>query len=96
MWQGSEEGNGISTESIHGATKDPRRSSDPNLLVYQASLVAQAVKNLPVTQESWVQTLGQEDPWRIATHSSILAERIPGTEEPGGLQLVGLPRVRHH
>ena len=95
MWQVSEEGNGISTESIHRATRDPRRSFDPNLLVSQASLVAQTVKNLPAMQETWVQTLGQEDPWRMATHSSILAWRIPGTEEPGGLQSIGSQRVRH-
>ena len=47
--------------------------------------MAQMVKNLPAMQETWVQTLGQEDPRRMATHSNILAWRIPGTEEPGGL-----------
>ena len=53
----------------------------------RASLVAQAVKNLPAMQETWVQSLGQEDPWEkeMATHSSILAWRIPRTEEPSGL-----------
>ena len=52
-----------------------------------ASLVAQTVKNLPVMQETQVQSLGQEDPLekRMATHSSILAWRIPWTEEPGEL-----------
>ena len=51
------------------------------------SLVAQMAKNLPVMQETQVQSLGQEDPLEkgIATHSSILAWRIPWTEEPGGL-----------
>ena len=51
------------------------------------SLVAQTVKNLPVIQESWVQSLGQEDPLEkgMATHSSILAWRIPWMDEPGGL-----------
>ena len=46
------------------------------------------VKNLPVMQETWVQSLGQEDPLEegMATYSSILAWRIPRTEEPGGLQ----------
>ena len=46
-----------------------------------------AVKNLPIMQETWVQSLSQEDPLEkeIATHSSILAREIPWTEEPGGL-----------
>ena len=53
-----------------------------------ASLVTQMVKNLPAMQESQVPSLGQEDPLEkvIATHSSILAWRIPWIEEPGGLQ----------
>ena len=56
--------------------------------------LASAVKNLPAsqeTQESWVQSVGREDPLekRIATHSSILAWKIPWTEEPGGLQSMG-------
>ena len=52
-----------------------------------ASLVAQSVKNLPAMQDSQVQSLGREDPLEeeMATHSSILAWRIPWTEEPGGL-----------
>ena len=47
------------------------------------------VKNVPATQETWVQFLGQEDPLEngMATHSSILAWRIPWTEEPGGIRL---------
>ena len=51
----------------------------------QASLVAQTVKNLPAMRETRVQSLGRKDPWRkeMATHSSILAWRIPWTEEPG-------------
>ena len=63
----------------------------------RASLVAQVVKNLPAMQETWVQSLGQEDPLEkgMATHSSILAWEIPWTEEPGGLQSMGLQRVRH-
>ena len=58
---------------------------------------AQLVKNLPAMQENQVQSLGQEDPLedKMATHSSILARRIPWTEEPGGLQSMGLQRVRH-
>ena len=59
--------------------------------LYRASLVAQMGKNLPVMQETWVQSLGQEDPLEkgVATHSRILAWRIPWTEEPGGLQSMG-------
>ena len=62
-----------------------------------ASLVAQTVKILPVMQETWVQSLGQEDPLEkaMATHSSIFAWRIPWTEEPGGLQFTGSQRVGH-
>ena len=65
--------------------------------VYGASLVAQMVKNLPAVQETQVQSLGQEDPLEkgMATHSSILAWRIPWTEEPSGLQSKGLQRVGH-
>ena len=50
------------------------------------------VKNLPAMQETWVRSLGGENPLKeeMATHSSILAWRIPWTEEPGGLQFVGL------
>ena len=62
-----------------------------------ASLVAQLVKNPPAVQETWVQSLGWEDPLERgkATHFSDLAWRIPWTEEPGGLQSTGLQRVRH-
>ena len=58
----------------------------------RASPVAQLIKNLPAMQETWVHSLGQEDPLEkgMATHSSIFARRIPWTEEPGGLQSVGL------
>ena len=54
-------------------------------------------KNMPAMEEMWVESLGLEDPWEneMATHSSILAWEISWTEEPGGLQLVGLQRVRH-
>ena len=59
--------------------------------IYGASLVAQMVKNLPAMQETRVRSLGQEDPLEkeTATHSRILAWRIPWTEEPGGLQSKG-------
>ena len=55
------------------------------------------VKNLPAMQETWVWSLGLEDPLEkgVATHFSILAWRISGTEEPGELQSIGLERVRH-
>ena len=55
------------------------------------SLVSQMVKNLPAMREAWVRSLGWEDPLEeeMATHSSILAWRIPWTEEPGGLQSMG-------
>ena len=57
--------------------------------------MAQAVKNLPAMQETRVQSLGREDPLEkeMATHSSILAWRIPWTEEPGGLQSIGLQKI---
>ena len=56
--------------------------------------MAQTVKNLPAMQETWVQSLGWEDPLEkgMATHSGTLAWRIPKTERPGGLQFVGLQR----
>ena len=61
------------------------------------SLVAQMVKNLPAVQETWVPSLDWEYPLEedMATHSSILAWRIPWTEEPGRLQPMGPQRVRH-
>ena len=63
-----------------------------------ASLVTQMVKNLPAMQGIRVQSLGQEDPLEkgMATQSSILAWRIPWTEEPGGLQSMGSQRVGHN
>ena len=62
-----------------------------------ASQVAQLVKNLPAVQETQVRSLGGEDPpeKEMATHSSILAWKIPGTEEPGRLQSIGSQRVGH-
>ena len=62
-----------------------------------ASLVAQRVKRLPAMQETWVRSLGWEDPLEkeMATHSSTLAWKIPRTEEPGGLQSMGSLRVGH-
>ena len=65
--------------------------------IYWASLVAQRLKHLPAMQETWVQSLGWEDPLEeeMATHSSILPWRIPWAEEPGGLQSTWLQRVGH-
>ena len=65
--------------------------------IEEASLVAWTVKTLPAMQEAQVQFLSQEDPleMEMATHSSILAWRIPCTEEPGGLQSMRSQRVRH-
>ena len=62
------------------------------------SLVAQTVKCLPTMQETWVRSLGQEDPLEkeMTTHSSILAWKISWTEEPGRRQPMGLQRVGHN
>ena len=62
-----------------------------------ASLVAELVNNPPAMRETWVRFLGWEDPLEkgMATQSSILAWRIPWTEEPGGLQSMGSQRVGH-
>ena len=67
------------------------------LLGIRASLVAQGLKRLPAMRETWVQSLGWEDPLEkeMATHSSVLAWRIPGTAEPGGLPSMGSHRVGH-
>ena len=66
--------------------------------VWQASLVAQMVKNQPVMQETWVRSLGWEDALKegMATHSSILAWGISWTEEPGGLQSMGSQTAGHN
>ena len=72
---------------IPGLGRSPGEGIGYPLQYSWASLVAQMVKNLTAMQETWVQSLGQEDPLEegTATHSSILAWRIPWTEEPGGL-----------
>ena len=66
-------------------------------LTTRASLVAQMVKHLPAMQETWVRSLGWEDPLEkeMATHFSTLAWKSPWTEEPGRLQSKGSKRVRH-
>ena len=67
------------------------------LFLNWASLVAQTVKNPPAMKETWDQSLGWEDPLEkgMETHSSILAWRIPWTEEPGWLQSMGSQGVGH-
>ena len=73
----------------------PEKGIATHSSIYRASLVAQLVENLPLMWETWVRFLGGEDPLEkgMATHSSILAYRIPWTEEPGGLQSMGCKRV---
>ena len=65
------------------------------MVISRAPLVALMVKSLPTMQETWVQSLGWEDPVEkiMATHSNILAWRIPWTEEPGRIQSMGSQRV---
>ena len=60
-------------------------------IILWASLVAQMVKSLPAMRETWIQSLGQEDPLEkeMATHSSILAWKIPWTKKPGGYSTWG-------
>ena len=66
-------------------------------MVFRASLVAQRLKHLSAMWDTWVRSLGQEDPLEkeMATHSSTLAWKIPWMEEPGGLQSMGSLRVRY-
>ena len=92
--QGEGEGRGEEILGFVGA------SGRPILLIFKINftcLVAQMAKNLPAMQEIWARFLGQEDPLEeeTAPHSSILAWRIPWTEDPGGLQSMGSQRVRH-
>ena len=67
------------------------------LACYMDFLGGSLIENLVPMQETWVQSLGQEDPQEkeMATHSSTLAWKIPWTEEPGRLQSMGSLRVRH-
>ena len=66
-------------------------------VLFTASQVDQTVKNLPAMWETWVRSLGQEDPLEkgMSTHSSILAWRVPWKEKPGRLQSIMLQRVGH-
>ena len=83
--------------SIPGSGRAPGEGIGYPLQYSWVFLVAQMVKNPPTMQETWVQSLGREDPLEkgTATHSSILAWRIPWTEEPDGLQSMGLQRAGH-
>ena len=67
------------------------------IILFPASLMAQTVKRLPTMRETWVDSLGQEDLLEkvMATHSSILAWKIPWMEEPGRLQSMALQRIGH-
>ena len=75
------------TYDMKGQVQVTSRGSVSDLKRPPPSLVAQRLKHLPAMWETWVQSLGQEDPLEkeMATHFSILAWRIPGTEEPSGL-----------
>ena len=83
--------------SVPGSGRSPEEGTGYPLQYSWASLVAQTVNNPPAMCETWVQSLGWEDPLEedMATHFSILAWRIPWTDKPGRLQSIGLKKVRH-
>ena len=90
---------GFGEQTVVGHTWEgliPRKKSIQRWTSYLL-LGAQTVKNPPAMRETWVRSLGREDPLEegMATHSSILTWRIPWTEEPGGLQSMGSQRVGH-
>ena len=82
---------------IKGGLKFKKTDVIKFTLLIKASLVAQTVKSLLARWETWVRSLGQEDllEKEMATHSSIIAWRIPWMEEPGRLQSMGSQRIRH-
>ena len=83
---------------IPGSGRSPGEGIGYSLQYSWVSLVAQMVKNLPAIWETWVQSLGWKIPWRKAwqpTPVFFLPAESPWTEEPGGLQSIGLQRVRH-
>ena len=90
--------NGGDAGPIPGLGRSPRGGHGNPLQYAWASLVAQMVKNTPAMQETWVRSLSWEDPLEegMTTHSSILAWKIPWTEDPGGLQSMGSQRVGHN
>ena len=84
--------------TVHGVEKSQTRLSDFTSQIDNKGFASgSAVKNLPTMQEMQDQSLGWEDPLEegMATHSSVLVQRIPRTEEPCGLQSFGSQRVRH-
>ena len=84
--------------SILGSGRSPGEEIGYPIQYSWPSLVAHTVKNPPTMRETWVWSLGWDEPLEegMATHSSILAWRIPWTEEPGGIQSMGSQRVRHN
>ena len=82
---------------IPGSRRSPGEGIGYPLQYYWVSLVAQMVKNPPAMRKTWIPSLGWKDLLEegMATHSSILAWRIPRTEDSGGLQSMGSQRVRH-
>ena len=87
----------VATQSSRSSTREGSVHLIGPLLAARTPLVVQMAKNLPAMQETWVQSLYWEDPLEkgMKTPSRILTWRIPWTEAPGGLQSVGLQRVRH-
>ena len=83
--------------ATEGAKYLPNLTISASISISGTFLVAESLKNLPAMQETQAQSLGREDPLEegMATNSSILAWRIPWTEEPGRLQSTELQRVRH-
>ena len=88
---------GLLSMGLHRVGHDRSDLATAAAELNRASLVAQMVKNLPARRETWIRSLTQEDPLEkeMATHSSILAWRIPWTEEPGELLSMESHRVRH-
>ena len=84
--------------SIPGSGRSSGEGTGYPLQYCWAALMSQTIKNPPPVWETWAWSLGWEDPLKesMATHSSILAWRIPSTEEPGGLQSMGSQRVRRN
>ena len=84
--------------SIPGSGRSPGEGTGYPFLYSWASLVAQTVKNLPAVQETWVQSLGWEDPLEKGKtpHSSVLAWRIPLDRGAWQIMSIGLQRVRHN
>ena len=107
LWKGLFHSNTKNTWSMHLISSFRKRINSTVEVIFGDTIytenflkflkLKQMVKNLPIMQETWVQSLGGEDPLEkgMTTYSSILAWRIPWTEEPGGLWSMGLQRVGH-